>query len=116
MGGLKCIPPSARGNDPWHKVVVHNAYGLRKMLLSEICLSRNRPSSGNLFRDLHADVRPIASVMMATASAGSGGDGRLIRPAVGLALALQEPHRVLLSSLAALQDASFGRSSTDAGR
>ncbi|CAM9942146.1 unnamed protein product, partial [Scytosiphon promiscuus] len=40
---------------------------------------------------------------------------RLIRPAVGLALALEEPHRVLLSSLAFLQDAAFSRSSTDVG-
>eukprot|EP00752_Nemacystus_decipiens_P014731 g13119.t2 len=41
---------------------------------------------------------------------------RLIRPAVGLALALDEPHRVLLSSLAVLQDAAFSRSSTHVGR
>ena len=43
-------------------------------------------------------------------------DLRLIRPAVGLALALDEPHRVLLSSLAVLQDAAFARSSTHVGR
>ncbi|CAM9634972.1 unnamed protein product [Ectocarpus fasciculatus] len=40
---------------------------------------------------------------------------RLIREAVGLALALEQPHRVLLSSLAILQDAAFARSSTDVG-
>ncbi|CAM9335263.1 unnamed protein product, partial [Ectocarpus sp. 8 AP-2014] len=40
---------------------------------------------------------------------------RLIRQAVGLALALEEPHRVLLSSLAILQDAAFSRTSTDVG-
>ena len=45
-----------------------------------------------------------------------GGKHRLIRPAVGLALALNEPHRLLLSSLAVLQDAAFSRLSTDVGR
>lgn len=40
----------------------------------------------------------------------------LIRPTVALALVSEEPHRVLLSSLAILQDAAFARSSTDVRR
>ncbi|CAN0417548.1 unnamed protein product [Discosporangium mesarthrocarpum] len=41
---------------------------------------------------------------------------RLIRHAVGLALALPEPHRLLLTSLAVLQDKAFSRTSTDVNR